>query len=111
MITFGNGLMEEHVALEQNPLMNNLNLITSPSDDPIEEAKSMANNIPEYIHKNVDFHREPPLNIPEEYKKFIWFIIPRQVILQIINDYEQNGPTKSPPFHPRSVAQKDLTNE
>ncbi len=102
MITFQNGLMEEKFALEQNSAMNNLNLITSSSDDPIEQAKSMANNIPEYIYKNADFRREPPLNIPEKYQDFVWFIIPRQVILKITNDYEQNGHKKRPPFHPRS---------
>jgi hypothetical protein len=102
MITFRNGLMEENFPLEQNPLMNNLNLITSSSDDPIEQAKSMVNNIPKYIHENVDFRHETSLNIPVEYRDFVWFIIPRQVILQIIHDYEQNGPKKRPPFHPRS---------
>ncbi len=102
MITFGNGLMQGNLALEQNPLMNDSNLITYSSDNPIEQAKSMANNIPRYVYEQLDFRHEPPLNIPEEYQNFIWFIIPREVIRQITNDYEQNRPNTRPPFHPRS---------
>ena len=103
MITYTNGLMEQKSIVEHIPSNNYSNLIPRSSDDPIEIAKSIANNIPKYVSENLDFQREPPLNIPEEHQNLIWFIIPRQVILQISNDYENNRSNNPPPFHPKQI--------
>ncbi|CAF2896639.1 unnamed protein product [Rotaria sp. Silwood2] len=75
--------------------------INSSSDDPIEEAKSMANIIPKYVYENIDFRTDPPLNIPDAYKEFIWFVLPKEVIRKIIIDYEHNEKdnNKPLPFH------------
>lgn len=111
-ITFHNGLMENNLALEQNPFMHNLNLIGPVSDDSIEIATSMANNMPNYVFQNLDFRYEPPLDIPKKYQDLIWFIIPRQVILQISYDYEINTLKNRPLFHPRLDDQyEDRTTE
>ncbi|CAF3815482.1 unnamed protein product [Rotaria sp. Silwood1] len=73
---------------------------SSSDDDPIEEAKSMVKNIPKYVYKNVDCRTDPPLNVPDEYKDFIWFVIPKEIIRKIVTDYEQTQEnySKSVPF-------------
>ncbi|CAF1394188.1 unnamed protein product, partial [Rotaria sp. Silwood1] len=107
-ITYQNGTMEENIKSQQKMELFNSNvprLITnSPSDkDPIEEAKSMAKNIPKYVYENVDFRTDPPLNVPDEYKDFIWFVTPKNIILNIVFDYEQSQKnySKPEPFRPK----------
>ncbi|CAF4573187.1 unnamed protein product, partial [Rotaria sp. Silwood2] len=104
-ITYENNTKEVKFRQQQTELSNSnaAHLFTNSSssdDDPIEEAKSMANNIPKYVHENVDFRTDPPLNIPDEYKDFIWFVTPKEIIQKIIIDYEQNQKYyfKSVPF-------------
>jgi hypothetical protein len=63
---------------------------TSSSYNPIEQAKSMAMNIPKYVYDNVDFRANPLSNIPDEHQEFIWFVTPKQIIEKILNIYEQN---------------------
>ncbi|CAF1625557.1 unnamed protein product [Rotaria magnacalcarata] len=71
------------------------------SDDPIEEARLIANKIPRYVYENICYLKDTPLNIPDEYKDFIWFAIPIDVIRKIIIDFEQNG-SRTVPFRPNS---------
>ncbi|CAF3915787.1 unnamed protein product [Rotaria sp. Silwood2] len=106
-ITYQNGTMEENNGQQQVELLNTNvpRLITnlSSSDDPIEEAKSMANNIPKYVYENVDFRTDPPLNVPDKYKDFIWFVTPKDIIRKMVIDYErsQESYSKPEPFRPR----------
>ncbi|CAF2896657.1 unnamed protein product [Rotaria sp. Silwood2] len=106
-ITYQNGTMEENNGQQQVELLNTNvpRLITnlSSSDDPIEEAKSMANNIPKYVYENVDFRTDPPLNVPDEYKDFIWFVTPKDIIRKMVIDYErsQEPYSRPEPFRPR----------
>ena len=95
--------MEQKSIIEHIPSNNYSDLVTISSDNPIEIAKSIVNNIPKYVYDNLYYQLEPPLNIPEEYLNYIWFIIPRQIILQISNDYENNRSKNPPPFHPKSI--------
>ncbi|CAM4950256.1 unnamed protein product [Rotaria socialis] len=104
MISFKNGTMEGNPEQQQIKLFNSDTppLITNiSSDDPIEEARLIANKIPKYVYENNDFRNDPPLNIPDEYKDFIWFAIPIDVIRKIIIDFEQNG-SRTVPFRPNS---------
>ena len=101
MITYRNGEMEQRSVIEHIPPTINSNLITVSSNDSIEIAKSIATNIPKYVSEHLDYRHEPLLNIPEEYKSYIWFITPRQVISQISNDNENNPSNINPPFHPK----------
>ncbi|CAF3474593.1 unnamed protein product [Rotaria sp. Silwood1] len=73
----------------------------SSSDDPIEEAKLMASSIPKYVYENIDFRADPPLNVPDGYEDFIWFVLPKEVIRKIVIDFEQNQRDnyKPVPFH------------
>ncbi|CAF1394164.1 unnamed protein product [Rotaria magnacalcarata] len=103
MISFKNGTVEENFEQQQIKLFNSNTppLITNISfDDPIEEARLMANNIPKYVYENIDFRNDPPLSIPDEYKDFIWFAIPKDIIRKIVTDVEQNE-SRSLPFRPR----------
>ncbi|CAF4390161.1 unnamed protein product [Rotaria sp. Silwood2] len=63
-----------------NAIHSNTN---SLPDNPIEQAESMANLIPEYVY-NIDFRTDPPLNIPDAYKEFIWFVLPKDVIQKVL---------------------------
>ncbi|CAF4530677.1 unnamed protein product, partial [Rotaria sp. Silwood2] len=107
MITYQHGMMEENTGKQQMELFNSNipQLVTnlSSSDDPIEEAKSMANNIPKYVYENVDFRTDTPLNVPDEYRDFVWFVTPKDIIRRIVIDYEQNQDTylKPEPFRPK----------
>ncbi|CAF1010941.1 unnamed protein product [Rotaria sordida] len=106
MITYANGTMEENIRQQQNELFNSNapHLIINPSsDDPIEEAKSIANNIPKYVYENFDSQTDPPLNIPDEYTNFVWFVIPRDIIRKMIIDFGRNkeNTLQSAPFRPR----------
>jgi hypothetical protein len=112
MITYENGIMQENLAIEQNQLGNNLPLMTSSSNDPIEQATSMANNIPKYIYESVYFRSDPPLNIPDEYQEYIWFVTPKETIRKTIIDFEQNREHNriTVPFHPRLNNQSNIRN-
>ncbi|CAF4664996.1 unnamed protein product, partial [Rotaria socialis] len=65
------------------------------------EARLIANKIPKYVYENIDFRNDPPLNIPDEYKDFIWFAIPKDSIRKIVNDVEQKD-SKAVPFRPNN---------
>ncbi|CAF2858406.1 unnamed protein product [Rotaria sp. Silwood2] len=54
----------------------------SSREDPIEEAKSMANNLPKYVYEYIDFRTDLPLNITDEYQDFIWFVLPQKKNIQ-----------------------------
>ncbi|CAF2661286.1 unnamed protein product [Rotaria sp. Silwood2] len=106
MITYENGTMEANFRQKQIKLYNSNapHLIkNSSSDDPIEEAKSMVNNIPKYVYENIDFRTDPPLNIPDEYQDFIWFVLPKEIIRKIIIQFEQNQENNCKPviFRPK----------
>ncbi|CAF1021181.1 unnamed protein product [Rotaria sordida] len=106
MVTYQNDTMEENILQQQmefhNSNSSHLIIDSSSSDDPIEQAKSMANNISKYVYENVDLRMEPPINIPDEYKDLIWFVTSRDIIQKIIIDYEQNLKTYSKPVPFRS---------
>ncbi|CAF1155130.1 unnamed protein product [Rotaria sordida] len=106
MVTYQNDTMEENILQQQmefhNSNSSHLMIDSSSSDDPIEQAKSMANNISKYVYENVDLRMEPPINIPDEYKDLIWFVTSRDIIQKIIIDYEQNLKTYSKPVPFRS---------
>lgn len=78
-------------------------MIKTPSNDPIDIAKTMANNIPNYVYENIDFKSDPLLNIPDEYQDFIWFILPKDTIRKMIIDCEQKREKscKAVPFRPK----------
>ncbi|CAF3073810.1 unnamed protein product, partial [Rotaria socialis] len=104
MISFKNGTMEGNPEEQQIKLFNSDTppLITNiSSNDPIEEARLIANKIPKYVYENIDFRNDPPLNIPDEYKDFIWFAIPKDSIRKIVNDVEQKD-SKAVPFRPNN---------
>lgn len=103
MITFNERLMEIQSPVRDVPLVINSELISVSSTDPMEMSRSICLNIPKYVHDKLDFQREPPLNIPEEYEQYIWFIIPRQVIVHLSNDQENNRSNIRAPFHPRPI--------
>lgn len=103
-ITYKNGTMEENFVIQQRNFLNTQPyLITTTSRDLIEQARSISDNIPKYVCESVDIRSEQPLNIPNEHKDLIWFVTPRQTILKIINDFEQNQQyDRIPvPFHPK----------
>jgi hypothetical protein len=62
----------------------------------------MAMNIPQYIYENIDFRSDMPLNIPDNYKDFIWFVTPKEIVLKILIQLEQEQQNKSirAPFYP-----------
>ncbi|CAF4151093.1 unnamed protein product, partial [Adineta steineri] len=97
---------ENEVILEGQPtgsntvLENNIQLNTSASDDPLEQAKSMKDNLSKHIYDSVHFPADPPLNIPTEYQDYIWFTTPIQVIRKLTRDYEDTIPQRPPPFLP-----------
>ncbi|CAF2661197.1 unnamed protein product [Rotaria sp. Silwood2] len=105
-ITYQNGIMEEIFEAQQiEPRNSNIlrSMIKSSSNDPIGEAKTMANNIPNYVYENIDFKADPPLDIPDEYQDFIWFVLPKDIIRKMIIDFEQNREKncKAAPFRPK----------
>lgn len=100
MITYENGLMENGALIDEIPSMNISSLIgVSSSSNGIEKGKSIVKNLPKYVYDNIYYEVEPRLNIPSEYEHLIWFLIPRQVILYLSNDYENNRSIESPLFH------------
>jgi hypothetical protein len=62
----------------------------------------MAMNIPQYIYENIDFRSDMPLNIPDNYKDFIWFVTPKEIVLKILIQLEQEQQNKyiTAPFYP-----------
>ncbi|CAM4916201.1 unnamed protein product [Rotaria socialis] len=98
MISYTTGTMEENLEQQQNsdtpPLITNIS-----SDDPIEDARLIANKIPKYVYENICSLKDTPLNIPDKYKDFIWFAIPKDVIPKIVIDFAQIGST-TVPFRP-----------
>ncbi|CAF1221940.1 unnamed protein product [Adineta steineri] len=100
-IIFEDGIIREDQSTELNTVLeNNIQLDTSSSNDPLEQAKSMKDNLSRYIYDSVHFPVDPPLNIPVEYQDYIWFITPIQVIRRLTRDYEDTIPQRPPPFCP-----------
>ncbi|CAF4229196.1 unnamed protein product [Rotaria magnacalcarata] len=81
-----------------------LSLYTYNPETAVWRARSMSsqNNLSQYHSlRMISFENDTPLNIPDEYKDFIWFAIPIDVIRKIIIDFEQNG-SRTVPFRPNS---------
>ncbi|CAF4686857.1 unnamed protein product, partial [Rotaria sp. Silwood1] len=93
MITFENDTTEENSPTQQNQITQSKfpQLIrASSSRNPLDQAIAIAHNISKYLYANIDCRNDPPLNIPQEYQDFIWFILPKQVILKMLHAFEQN---------------------
>ncbi|CAF1147307.1 unnamed protein product [Rotaria sordida] len=71
MITYENGIMKVNFGQEQIELYITKLDFSFVNYDPIEEAKSMTNNLSKYIYENIDFRTDSSLNIPDEYHDFI----------------------------------------
>ncbi|CAF1227687.1 unnamed protein product [Adineta ricciae] len=104
MITYENGTLEEDFS-QRNLQLTNTNVlpqlvVTSSSDDPLEQAKAITLNIANYVYENVDFRIDPPLNVPDEYRRYIWFVQPRDIILKMLIDHEKQREHATVPFRP-----------
>jgi hypothetical protein len=77
--------------------------ISSSSNDPIDQARSMAMNIPKYVHENIDFRTDTPLNIPDQYADYVWFTTPKEIIVKMMIQIEQDQQNNriQVPFRPR----------
>ncbi|CAF1516915.1 unnamed protein product [Rotaria sordida] len=107
MITYENGIMKQNFSTLQNHIIQSKipqSIRFSSSNDPLDQAIAMANNISKYVCENIDFRNDPPLDIPEEYQDFIWFILPKQVVIKMLNVFEQHQDHNhmSIPFRPRN---------
>ncbi|CAF4346976.1 unnamed protein product [Rotaria sp. Silwood2] len=106
-ITYEDGTMQENTQKsEKKTFDSNISqsLITTNSNDPIEQAKSIVENIPEYISNHVDhIPNDPILNVPNIYINLIWFVTPIQIIRKIADDFKQKQETERSqlPFYPR----------
>ncbi|CAF4229722.1 unnamed protein product, partial [Rotaria sordida] len=88
MITYENGIMKQSSSTLQNQIIQSKisqSIRSSSSSDPLDQAIAMANNITKYVCKNIDFRNDPPLDIPKEYQGFIWFILPKEVVIKMLN--------------------------
>ncbi len=66
-------------------------MVTTTSNNPLEQAQSIFERIPKYIYDNIDRNpTDPPLNIPEELKHLLWFVTPIQSIGKIVYEYDTN---------------------
>lgn len=59
------------------------------TQDPFREAKLIADEAMRNAFANIDFMSDPPLSVPDRYKKMVWFALPIEIVLMMIN------PTKS----------------
>lgn len=54
--------------------------------DPFHQAKLLAKHAIEYATGKIDFTADPPLNVPEKYKDMVWFTLPVDIALMLLND-------------------------
>ncbi|CAF3044998.1 unnamed protein product [Rotaria socialis] len=96
----------------QEPSQNNIiisdaakSLIKKSSKNHLKQAKNMAKNIPEYVNTKLKSVSDPPLNIPEKYEKYIWFLTPETVIKKFTKQSNRNELNDSSPvpFRPKNL--------
>lgn len=79
-------------------MMETLNLSSSPTADPFNQAEIMNNNLTRYINEYFTYQPDPSLNIPNQYQNYTWFVTPIQAMRQIIRT--TNEPQHPTPFGP-----------
>ncbi|CAF0830779.1 unnamed protein product [Rotaria sordida] len=81
--------------------------------NPFREAKVLAANALRYAIDSIDYTSDPALNIPEKYKHMIWFTLPIDIALMMIerkdNVQKEHCNIDSIPFIPLD-AKKRLTD-
>ena len=86
-ITYENGEIRQNISSQSPRLL-------IKHQDPLAQAKLILEQIPKLVYDHVNVHDEPELNIPNEYNEFVWFLIPKDVIPKLIDEYI--GTTRNP---------------
>ena len=59
--------------------------LVSLSQDPFREAQLIAAEATRHAFANIDFMSDPPLSVPDKYKKMVWFALPIDIVLMMVN--------------------------
>jgi len=95
-ITYENGEIRQNISSQSPRLLikHFSNIDSTNRQDPLAQAKLILEQIPKLVYDHVNVHDEPELNIPNEYNEFVWFLIPKDVIPKLIDEYI--GTTRNP---------------
>jgi len=61
--------------------------------DPFRQAKLLAQAAIEYASGKIDFTSDPPLNVPDKYKDMIWFVLPFDIAMLMLNEKKMGEET------------------
>lgn len=69
---------------------NNMNRLQQSTDlclsnDSFDQAELIANDTKKGV---CDYQHDPELNIPDKYKCFIWFALPKDIVLMDSNELD-----------------------
>lgn len=71
-------------------------------DDPLRFARDLSAEMPRLVSGTIPLSSDAPLNVPERYKKYIWFITPKETTIKLLLEYENGtGVPTVPIFSPR----------
>lgn len=71
-------------------------------NDPIGFARDLSAAIPRLVSDTIPLSSDAPLNVPERYKEYIWFITPRETTIKLLMEYESGSSVPAvPTFRPR----------
>ena len=104
LITYENGEIKQNISDKSQRLLikHFPDVKAMKCEDPLEEAKLILERLPKFIYTYIgDVRNEQQLNVPDEYQKFIWFVIPKDAILQLIVEYNQTTRDIEIPFGPK----------
>ncbi|CAF2928451.1 unnamed protein product [Rotaria sp. Silwood2] len=106
--TFQDGTIQETTSVPNSSqsFSRQLSLVSSSlslTGGPLQQARVMCEKMPEHVYKHLNFLTDAPLAIPQNYKDLIWFIEPKEVVLELLIELgrKQQQAHTSPPFKPR----------
>ncbi|CAF3372127.1 unnamed protein product [Rotaria sp. Silwood2] len=106
--TFQDGTIQETTSVPNSSqsFSRQLSLVSSSlslTGGPLQQARVMCEKMPEHVYKHLNFLTDTPLAIPQNYKDLIWFIEPKEVVLELLIELgrKQQQAHTSPPFKPR----------
>ncbi|CAF3857963.1 unnamed protein product [Rotaria sp. Silwood1] len=80
-----------------------VNSCSSSTDNPFHQARAISEKMSEHVYKYLDSVVDAPLAIPKKYEDLIWFIQPKEVILELLMELgrRKSQSRTEAPFIPR----------
>ncbi|CAM4805081.1 unnamed protein product [Rotaria magnacalcarata] len=94
MINYRNGHMESmnamnNISRNADNRLPSFNFSLPSCNNPFHQARAISKRMPNYVYENMNYRIDIPLNIPNKYKDFIWFVTPKEIMTKLMIEFDQ----------------------